>query len=149
MRCIQRMSPISWAQFLIGPSKLSLNFLGHTFFRAGRYCIYTIFLPKYWKFIGIYWKFKHVTNSLFLTVVTESDLKSYTYARNYNVSVTLHNTHYLPFLAESGRVLPVIATLLSFHPFLVILCSFPVGYSTARNQHGPQEQLTTKFRPGD
>ena len=28
--------------------------------------------------------------------------------------------------------LPVIATLLSFHPFLAILCSFPMGYSTAR-----------------
>ena len=34
-------------------------------------------------------------------------------------------------------------------PFLAILCSFPVGYSTARtDQHGPQEQLTAKFRPG-
>ena len=67
------------------------------------------------------------------------------------------NTHYLPFLAKSDRVLPVIATLLSFHPFLAIfcsvltiLCSFPVGYSTTRtDQHGPQEQLTAKFRPGD
>ena len=35
----------------------------------------------------------------------------------------LANTHYLPFLAKSDRVLPVIATLLSFHPFLDILCS--------------------------
>ena len=35
----------------------------------------------------------------------------------------LINTHYLPFLAKSDRVLPVIATLLSFHPFLAILCS--------------------------
>ena len=35
-------------------------------------------------------------------------------------------------------------------PVLVILCSFPVGYSTTRiDQHGPQEQLTAKFRPGD
>ena len=33
------------------------------------------------------------------------------------------NTHYLPFLAKSDRVLPVIATLLSFHPFLAIFCS--------------------------
>ena len=58
--------------------------------------------------------------------------------------------HPLPFLAKSDRVLPVIATLLSFHPFLAILCSFPVGYSTTRiDQHGPQEQLTAKFRPGD
>ena len=51
---------------------------------------------------------------------------------------------------QNDRVLPVIATLLSFHPFLAILCFFPVGYSTTRtDQHGPQEQLTTKFRPGD
>ena len=58
--------------------------------------------------------------------------------------IFLANTHYLPFLAKSDRVLPVIATLLSFHPFLAILCSFPVGYSTTRtDQHGP------KFRPGD
>ena len=43
--------------------------------------------------------------------------------------------------------------LVSFHPFLAIfvpflaiLCSFPVGYSTTRiYQHGPQEQLTAKF----
>ena len=46
--------------------------------------------------------------------------------------ISLANTHYLPFLAKSDRVLPVIATLLSFHPFLAILCSFPVGYSTTR-----------------
>ena len=47
-------------------------------------------------------------------------------------------------------MLPVIATLLSFHPFLAILCSFPVGYSITRtDQDGPQEQLTAKFRPGD
>ena len=33
-----------------------------------------------------------------------------------------------------------------FHPFLAILCSFPVGYSTARtDQHGPQEQITRGF----
>ena len=58
-----------------------------------------------------------------------------------------------PVLAKSDRVLPVIATLLSFHPFLAILCSvfghfcsFPVGYSTTRtDQHGPQEQLTANF----
>ena len=63
--------------------------------------------------------------------------------------IWLANTHY-PFLAKSDRVLPVIATLLSFHPFLAILCSFPVDYSTARtDQHGPQEQLTSKFRRGD
>ena len=54
--------------------------------------------------------------------------------------IWLANTHYLPFLAKNDRVLPVIATLLSFHPFLAILCSFPVDYSTARtDQHGPQE----------
>ena len=62
----------------------------------------------------------------------------------------LANTRYLPFLAKSDRVLPVIATLLSFHSFLAILCSFPVGNSTTRiDQHGPQEQLKAKFRPGD
>ena len=44
----------------------------------------------------------------------------------------------------------LIATLLSFHPFLAILCSSPVGYSTTlTDQHGPQEQLTAKFRPGN
>ena len=54
--------------------------------------------------------------------------------------IWLVNTHYLPFLAKSDRVLPVIATLLSFHPFMAILCFFPVGYSRARtDQHGPQE----------
>ena len=37
--------------------------------------------------------------------------------------IWLANTHYLPFLAKSDRVLPVIATLLSFHPFLAIFCS--------------------------
>ena len=64
--------------------------------------------------------------------------------------IWLANTHYLPFLAKIDRVLPVIATLLSFHPFLAILCSFPMGYSTTRtDQHGPQEQLTAKFRSGD
>ena len=63
--------------------------------------------------------------------------------------IGLANTHVLLFLAKSDRVLPVIATLLSFHPFLANLCSFPVGYSTTRtDQHGPQEQLTAKFRPG-
>ena len=35
-------------------------------------------------------------------------------------------------------------------PFLAILCFFPVGYSSAlTDQHGPQEQLTAKFRPVD
>ena len=64
--------------------------------------------------------------------------------------IWLANTHYLPFLAKSDRVLPVIATLLSFHPFLAIFCSFPVGYSPTRtDQPRPQEQLTAKFRPGD
>ena len=53
--------------------------------------------------------------------------------------IWLTKTHFLPFLAKNDRVLPVVATLLSFHPFLAILCSFPVGYSTARtDQHGPQ-----------
>ena len=37
--------------------------------------------------------------------------------------IWLANTRYLPFLAKSDRVLPVIATLLSFHPFLAIFCS--------------------------
>ena len=37
--------------------------------------------------------------------------------------IWLAKTHYLPFLAKSDRVLPVIATLLSFHPFLAIFCS--------------------------
>ena len=37
-------------------------------------------------------------------------------------------------------------TLLSFHPFLAILCFFPVGYSTARtDQHGPQELFCLPF----
>ena len=34
-------------------------------------------------------------------------------------------------------------------PLLAILYFFPVGYSTTRtDQHGPQKQLTAKFRPG-
>ena len=41
--------------------------------------------------------------------------------------IWLANTHHLPFLAKSDRVLPVIATLLSFHLFLAILCSFSMG----------------------
>ena len=42
------------------------------------------------------------------------------------------------------------STLFSFHAFLAILCSFPVGYSTTRtDQYEPQEQPTAKFRPGD
>ena len=48
------------------------------------------------------------------------------------------------FWPKSDRVLPIIATLLSFHPFLAILCFFPVGYSTARtdqHMHRPQEQV--------
>ena len=57
--------------------------------------------------------------------------------------ICLANPHYLPFVAKSDRVLLVIATLLSFHPFLAILCSFPVGYSSARtDQHGPQEDFS-------
>ena len=64
--------------------------------------------------------------------------------------IWLANTLFLPFLAKRDRVLPVIATLLSFHPFLAILCSFPMGYSTTRtDQHGLQEQIAAKFRPGD
>ena len=64
--------------------------------------------------------------------------------------IGLAHTHFLPFLAKSDRVLPVIATLLSFHAFSAIVCSFPVGYSINRtDQHGPQEQLTAKVRPGD
>ena len=36
-RCMQRMSPTSKAQFLMGPNKLSLKFLlWHTFLRAGQ-----------------------------------------------------------------------------------------------------------------
>ena len=34
-----------------------------------------------------------------------------------------------PFLAENDRVFPIRSTLLSFHPFLVILYSLPVSYS--------------------
>ena len=41
----------------------------------------------------------------------------------------LVNTHFHLFLAKNDRVLPIIATLLSFHPFLTILCPLPVGYS--------------------
>ena len=37
--------------------------------------------------------------------------------------IRLANTHYLPFLAKSERVPPVIGALLSFHPFLAIFCS--------------------------
>ena len=37
--------------------------------------------------------------------------------------IWLANTHFLPFLAKSDRVLPVIATLLSFNPLLAIFCS--------------------------
>ena len=39
------------------------------------------------------------------------------------------NTHYDSFLAKNDRVLSIIATFLSFHPFLAILFSLPVGYS--------------------
>ena len=71
-------------------------------------------------------------------------------AENVVGPIRLANTHFLPILAKRERVLPVIATLLSFHPFLAILCCFPVSYSTTRaDQHGPQEQSTAKFRPGD
>ena len=64
--------------------------------------------------------------------------------------ILLANTHFLPFLAKSDGVFPIIATLFSFHPFLAILCSFSVGYSTTRtDQHGLQEHLTAKLRPGD
>ena len=69
-------------------------------------------------------------------------------AESFVGRIWLVNTHHLPFLAKSDRVLPVIATLLSFHPFLVILCFFPVGCART-DQHGPQEQLTAKFRPVD
>ena len=56
-------------------------------------------------------------------------------------SIGQHPLH-LPFLAKSDRVLPVIASLLSTHLFLAILCSFPVGYSTTRTgQLGPQELI--------
>ena len=48
--------------------------------------------------------------------------------------IWLASTHFPSFLANSHRVLPVIATLLSFHPFLAILCSFPVDYVTTRNR---------------
>ena len=34
-----------------------------------------------------------------------------------------------PFLAENDLVFPILSTLLSFHPFLVILYSLPVSYS--------------------
>ena len=34
-----------------------------------------------------------------------------------------------PVFGQNDRVLPIIATLLSFHPSLVILCSLLVGYS--------------------
>ena len=51
-----------------------------------------------------------------------------------------------PVFGQKRPGTPGNATLLSFHPFLTILCSFPVGYSTTRiHQHGPQEQLTLKF----
>ena len=49
------------------------------------------------------------------------------YPKNHNsgrilpVIATLLSFH--PFLAISGRILPVIATLLSFRPFSAILCS--------------------------
>ena len=43
-----------------------------------------------------------------------------------------------------------IATLFSFHPFLAILWSFPVGYSTTRtDQHGPQDLNVLTFFPPD
>ena len=64
--------------------------------------------------------------------------------------ISLANTNYLPFLAKSGRVLPVIATLLSFRvwPFYV-----PFRWATRlleyRSTYGPQEQSTEKFRRGD
>ena len=57
------------------------------------------------------------------------------------------NSHFHPFLNKRDRVLPTIAPLLSFHTFLAILCSFPVGYSNT--PHGPQGQLTGKFRRCD
>ena len=39
------------------------------------------------------------------------------------LSARHEKTHFLPFLAKSDRVLPVIATLLSFHPLLAFFCS--------------------------
>ena len=40
-----------------------------------------------------------------------------------------------PVLIKNGRVLPIFSTLLSFHPFLAILCSLPVGYSIEQTDH--------------
>ena len=42
--------------------------------------------------------------------------------------------HYLPFLAKSGRVLPVIATLVSFHPFLAIFMFLSGGLLDCSNR---------------
>ena len=43
--------------------------------------------------------------------------------------IWLANTPFHPFLAKNDQVLPIISTLLSFHPLSVILCSLPVRYS--------------------
>ena len=60
-----------------------------------------------------------------------------------------------PIFAKSDQVLPVIVTLLSFHPFLAILCSvfghlmFLSGGVLECSNRSTAKFRNFKFRPGD